>query len=476
MTAPQALRPLPGAMDAAPTWEIRLPTTYINFQCPDTVLRASSAVVLNSNPLYRNIAVQLDWFVRIRASIRNAIVSFVLMQICLAAIGGANPPLQGWINVYEGSAFYSDIDAACPTGRIRQDWYDAGLHECTGLPPTAADAIGWGWVCPKQSSYVELIGDFTCNPNLDAGLYATCGDGTVMVGVSFSHPYGSATPDDLHCPSSAPDTWMLTLAGPGTTFPENGKTSSEVTLTAHLTKNGSVASSVTLDLSVSVNPNSGGHEHDDVNRPKGTLNLARAATDVNGDVKFTFKPPEVAGIHTVKARCNSCANQVASKDIQVKVPDLLPVSPNPPQNVDGTFVYALTSVDKTHQGNGRYHHNQYYLTDLSIKNLRSMIGAFSMEGWGTVALNDASLFWGGRYDITANWTAPHAGHREGREIDISFARAQNPVSNSKQSDFYDKFCKNKKVNFPFSLLHHYVLIPHFHVYLEKQTACWKSEK
>lgn len=158
------------------------------------------------------------------------------------------------------------------------------------------------------------------------------------------------------------------------------------------------------------------------------------------------------------------------------MPDLLPISPNAPQNADGTFVYALTSVDKTHQGNGRYHHNQYYLTEQSRQNLRAMISDFAAEGWGTVALNDASLYWGGRYDITSNWKAPHAGHREGREIDISFARAGNPISAPKQKVFYDKFCKNKKVSFPFSILHHYVKNPHFHVYLEKQTACWTSEK
>jgi hypothetical protein len=339
--------------------------------------------------------------------------------------------------------------------------------------------IAWGWVCPKLAKGPNFDpGDFGCNPNLNADLYATCSDGTVMMGFAGSHPYGSSLPDVLadHCPSNEPDAWALTLAGPATTFPENGNANSEVTFTAHLTKNGSVASSMPLDLNVSVTPNSGGHEHHDINRPKGTLNVTSATTDANGDVKFTFKPPEIAGIHTLKASCISCANQLATKDIQVKVPDLLPISPNPPQNADGSFVYALTSVDKTHQGNGRYHHNQYYLTTLSRQNLRSMIDAFAIEGWGTVALNDASLLWGGRYDITANWSAPHAGHREGREIDISFARAQNPVSTSKQNDFYDRFCKSKKVNFAFSILHHYVSNPHFHVYLEKQTACWKSEK
>gem|GEM_PF-4677576 len=44
---------------------------------------------------------------------------------------------------------------------------------------------------------------------------------------------------------------------------------------------------------------------------------------------------------------------------------------------------------------GWYHHNQYYLMPQSQINLQSMINAFAAEGWGTVALNDASLYWGG---------------------------------------------------------------------------------
>ncbi len=247
-------------------------------------------------------------------------------------------------------------------------------------------------------------------------------------------------------------------------------------MTAKVTDNGAPKPGVALSFAVDVTPHSGGHEHHDATRPKGSLSAVQGTTDANGEIQFKFKAPESAGIHTIKATCSNCTNNPATKEIQVKVPDLLPISPNPPQNTDGTFVYALTSVDKTHQGNGRYHHNQYYLTEQSLRNLQSMIEAFSAEGWGTVALNDASLFWGGQYDITSNWSAPHKAHREGKEIDISLARANNPISLGKQNDFYDKFCKNKKVNFPLSILHHYVLNPHFHVFLEKQTACFKSEQ
>ena len=269
---------------------------------------------------------------------------------------------------------------------------------------------------------------------------------------------------------------QLTLTGLSEVYPAGTGGTSAIEVVARVANGTSRKPGVVLAFAVDAIAKSGGHDHHDPSRPRGSLSVVQGTTDVNGEVKVTFTASEIAGTHTVKATCTTCSNTVVTKEIQVKVPDLLPISPNPPQNADGTFVYALTSVDKTHQGNGRYHLNQYFLTEQAQINLQSMIAAFAAEGWGTVALNDASLFWGGRYDITSNWNAPHAGHREGREIDVSFARAGYPISASKQKTFYDKFCKKTKVSFPFSILHHYVKTPHFHVYLEKQTTCWKSEK
>lgn len=277
----------------------------------------------------------------------------------------------------------------------------------------------------------------------------------------------------LRCHGAA--SLAIALTGLAETRPAATGGTSNITLTARVTDGGNPKPGVALSFSVDVTANSGGHEHHDAARPKGSLNTAQGTTDTNGEAQVTFIAPEIAGIHIIKVTCATCSNSPANREIQVKVPDLLPISPNAPQNPDGTFAYALTSVDKTHQGNGRYHHNQYYLTQQSQINLQSMISAFAAEGWGTVALNDASLYWGGRYDITSNWGTPHAGHLDGREIDISFIRAQNPVSVVKQKIFYKKFCESKTVQVPFSILHHYVVIPHFHVFLEKQQVCFKTE-
>ena len=258
-------------------------------------------------------------------------------------------------------------------------------------------------------------------------------------------------------------------------IPGESADQSTATITAMVSSGSAPAPGVSVGFSVEVTPNSGGHEHHDINRPKGKLSAVQGTTDANGEVKLTFTAPEVAGIHTIKATCATCSNSPAAKEIQVKVPDLLPISPNPPQNTDGSYVYALTSVDGIHAGEGRYHKNQYYLTAQARQNLRALIDSFAAAGWGTVALNDASLYWGGRYDIKGNWGDPHQGHRDGREIDISFTRANNPISQTKQKTFYKKFCEDKAVEAAFAILHHFVTLPHFHVYLEKQKTCNRTE-
>lgn len=58
---------------------------------------------------------------------------------------------------------------------------------------------------------------------------------------------------------------------------------------------------VVVSFSVDVTAKSGGHDHDDPIRPKGTLSSAQGTTDANGEVKVTFTAPEIAGVHTTKA-------------------------------------------------------------------------------------------------------------------------------------------------------------------------------
>ena len=257
---------------------------------------------------------------------------------------------------------------------------------------------------------------------------------------------------------------------------------STLVLKATVTEGGSPKVGVAVTFAVEVVAGSGGHEKDHTGvRPPGTLSKTSGTTDANGEVKLTFSAEEVAGIHKVTATCNDCSNKTAVQEVKVKVPDLSPISPDTPKNKNGTYRYSLTSSDPEHQGQSRYVGGQYYLTDEAKTNLYGLIDQFEEEGWGTVALNDASLFWGGLYDIAlpgipSHWTTPHSEHRLGEEIDISFTRAGNTISPAKQNEFYKKFCEDKKVQVPFSILHHYVRGPHFHVRLAAANRCGKTAK
>lgn len=388
--------------------------------------------------------------------------------LCWLTAHGANEPrvastASGWIDIgNEGTRFYDNPQALCPRGILRYE----GDAEITCSNNAGTYGV-WAFACP-----IGYLPDGYPNGSWASkliGPYGLAPDGSVALGVGPGGPKFCF----LNASNALP---QLTLSGLSEVKPSGLSGYADLQLIAKVTKGNAPTANVPVNFAIDVVANTGSHEHHDNSRPSGNLYISNSSTDAYGEIKIGFKAPDVSGTHTITATCSTCQNQSVRMDIHVKVPDLLPISPNPPRNSDGSYAYALTSVDKTHAGNGRYHHHQYYLTDFSRKNLRSLINAFSEEGWGTVALNDASLAWGGRYDIRSDWKSPHAGHRDGREIDISFTRAQNPISTGKQKSFYKKFCEEKAVQIPFSILHHYALNPHFHVYLEKQTGCWLTEK
>lgn len=371
-------------------------------------------------------------------------------------------------------------------------FWEAGYRQ--GSLFTVHSNLGYSSYSDACTAYFDWLTPMDRRREYSDGSYEvdTIISGTVEMGsqetlcrISYTN-YRSWSPCTEFCTASwtasigtcrEPPSTPIILSGPEEVLPTGTPGGAPVTITARVASAGQPIARVAVSFSVVVTPNSGGHEHHDPTRPNGTLtSTTQGGTDANGEVKLTFTPPEVAGTYTIKATCAICSSGTGTKVIKVKVPDLVPISPNSPRNADGSFVYALTSVDALHAGEGRYHKNQYYLTEQAQQNLLGLITSFAAAGWGTVALNDASLYWGGRYDIKGNWGGSHLGHRDGREIDISFTRAGNPIPKQKQNDFYDRYCKNKATEVAFSILHHYLSLPHFHVYLEKQKTCNRTEK
>lgn len=197
-----------------------------------------------------------------------------------------------------------------------------------------------------------------------------------------------------------------------------------ITLTARVTTGAAPKPGVPVGLAVEVKPNSGGHDHHDATRPKGKLSAAQGVTDANGEVNVTFTAPEVSGVYTIKATCETCVNNPASREVKVKIPELLNI-----------FALPFRDPKWAYPGIGQIpgrHTDNHYLTIAAATRLLGLAQKFN-KIWPDaprLTLNDASLEWGGKFDIPATWERnplAHAEHRLGDNIDVRANSAPGAV-------------------------------------------------
>ncbi len=149
-------------------------------------------------------------------------------------------------------------------------------------------------------------------------------------------------------------------------------------------------------------------------RPKGALAPASGTTDANGEVKFRFNATQISGVHTITATCNDCVNKTAVEKITVKVPDLLNIFTLPFRDPN----WAYPGVGQTVE-----HVDNHYMTVAAAARMLDISRKYQ-KIWPTapkLTLNDASLVWGGKFDIKGTWERnpkAHAEHRIGDNIDI----------------------------------------------------------
>ena len=237
--------------------------------------------------------------------------------------------------------------------------------------------------------------------------------------------------------------------------------SSTYELIAKVMEGSSSKAGVAVTFAVEVAANSGGHDHHDASRPKGLVNgalTANGVTDGNGEIKVTFQADQVAGTHVVSAVCDSCTNKSVTKNVDVKVPDLVSLQAGRGYTLEGN----TSAVGVNHNGN-------HYFTESARNNLQKLIDHFNSFGWQPVGINDASLVWGGKFDSKGFWTTGfHDEHRIGEEVDIGFITGTNA---SKITKGYYEVCREKKVDIPSTILWHDIpkppgkYDPHFHVRL-----------
>ena len=276
--------------------------------------------------------------------------------------------------------------------------------------------------------------------------------------------YSNASGTEAGCKTVEKNSFLTLTPAPNQKDPrplkaegKDGKSTLE--LIATVTENGNPKAGVAVTFAVEPIANSGGHDHHDASRPKGEVKASRLVTDDNGEIKVTFQADQVAGTHVVAAVCDSCANKSVTKNVDVKVPDLVSLQPDSGYTLEGN----TSAIGVNHKGN-------HYFTVAARDNLRGLIEHFNSFGWQPVGINDASLVWGGKFDSKGFWTTGfHDEHRIGEEVDIGFITGTNA---SKITKGYYEVCREKKVDIPSTILWHDIPIsqggkyaPHFHVRL-----------
>jgi hypothetical protein len=160
-----------------------------------------------------------------------------------------------------------------------------------------------------------------------------------------------------------------------------------------------------VELRVEPVPNSGGHDHHDASRPRGTVSSTSGVTGADGKFTTEYTASEIAGVEEVIARSPQAGEEVKAR-IEVKVEGLVAF----PQ----TGNYALTGMKPAHRDN-------HYFSQAAVDDLVKAANEFVKEEWNTsgkMRLNDMSLEWGGLFDINGDWRTPHSLHRVGRSVDI----------------------------------------------------------
>ena len=222
---------------------------------------------------------------------------------------------------------------------------------------------------------------------------------------------------------------------------EPGKATTTLRATVYDSSN-QPAPNINVKLEVTVEANTGGHQHND-NRPKGLLNNGVSAGIViegntgSGGMPFTFRAPAPAGDHKIIATCTggkTCTQQGPDR-VGVGVKDLAPLS-----GVSGA--YRLVGGDSVHPGNS-YLASQASPVISNIAGLYKIVTQFDAPPTPVLHLNDASLERGGLFDIqypgrgTTWWTAPHSTHRFGVEIDVRANPKVNPGTAIPEANFGD---------------------------------------
>ncbi len=264
------------------------------------------------------------------------------------------------------------------------------------------------------------------------------------------------------CERPAQSPYTIILSGPSSVEPWNKKHDKDhiqanLPFVVYVTdSSGAPQANIPVHIRTDVTAQSGGHGHVSA-RPKGRLvasakdatNVSSVAgkdtldgtTDSAGAFWFTFGAEEASGTHTVFAECDpgKCSAPATPIKVDVKIPDLKPLDP----------IFTLYVFHQYPDGGGIElgakpdHMQNHYLTKEAIGKLNELAIAYvtQVDYGKQLYLNDASLEWGGVFDIHSTWAPPHTGHRKGVVIDIYAQHRGDSAAHAVPEVLFDDFRK-----------------------------------
>jgi hypothetical protein len=150
----------------------------------------------------------------------------------------------------------------------------------------------------------------------------------------------------------------------------------------------------------------------------------------SGSTSITFNAREASGEHTITATCDKCSNGPQEAKVKVMVEGLEPIPAFP--------YYALEESDPDHPGQTKVvgataeHSGNHYLLPAAAQVLMQIAVTYHFDPKSKVRdpqtngmvlspllhVNDASLKWGGKFDIKGEWAGSHKEHRRGTSVDL----------------------------------------------------------
>ncbi len=355
---------------------------------------------------------------------------------CPTAVLTDSGPSSSYVDVFHITYYRGGINAAgwtcCPINYKICDGPKVDDFNISTNLACPANSQPNGTTCTCNDNFMPDATETSCVPinscpaNM-SGSPCTCNPGTVP---SSSGEGCVAEQFTLSDPQNQP---KLPDVEPGSSRAVTARVVSDQT---GLPKQGAM-----VRFHLDVDLTSGGHAHGETlgRRPRGSISSSNCVPEPGGDLDTydcptgpdgytdsTFNAPEISGTHTITATCISaqCSGSI-SDNINVKVPDLIPI-PNDPA------LYALIGGET-----GKQHHDNHYLTSSALDQLFVLVINYHVRypNEPVLHLNDASLVWGGKFDINGNWVGDHKGHKRGTVIDIRANTAEGNIPENLFDDF-----------------------------------------